>query len=244
MSVNEILTAVKEGRKDFSHIICREADFTGRNLSGCNFSHSDLSYSGFDHTNLTDADFSECNLEWTSFRFANLTRTKFFKARITYSVLNNAILKSTDMRNADLSWSLMFDCTVGEVDWKGAMIATLATDPSQITEEGVKHVERILGKIGINVSLSTALAIRFSMDKTKGTFALFHEVPKTVSRYAKDVKIGFGYGAGGETTYGKVETGTYAAGSAKGTSSYEFKAGYGSSVAEPKEKKHKVEYKK
>ena len=148
MTAKKILDLYKKGERDFSGVVCNNDSFDGFDLRGIIFKKADLGFCSFYGTNLSGADFSEANLEWTGFIRANLKNTNFEKARATWSRFNESIFDKTNFRNADLSWSLFFNTNLyAGADLTGAITGTIATDPSQITEEGMKKLADKLGTL-------------------------------------------------------------------------------------------------
>lgn len=148
MTAKQILDEYKKGRRDFSEVICTNDSFDNFDLRGIVFRKADLSYCSFYGTNLEGADFSGAQLEWTGFIRANLKKASFEKARCVWSRFNESTFEKTNMRKADLSWSLFFNTNLyGGADMTGAIVATIATDPGQITEEGMKKLAEKLGKM-------------------------------------------------------------------------------------------------
>src|SRR3989344_3973352 len=96
LTAKKILDLYKEGRRDFSGIICQNDSFDNFDLKGIIFKKADLSYCRFYGTNLEGADFT-----WTLFFNTNL---------------------------------------YGGAELTGAITATVATDPSQITAEGMSKL--------------------------------------------------------------------------------------------------------
>lgn len=148
LTAKKILDLYKEGRRDFTGIVCTNDSFDNFDLRGVIFRKADLSYSSFYGTNLEGADFSEANLEWTGFIRANLKRANFEKARATWARFNESVFSKTNMKGANVSWSLFFNTNLySGADLTGAITNMIATDPSQITEEGMKELAKKLGKM-------------------------------------------------------------------------------------------------
>ncbi len=148
LRASEILKLYKEGRRDFSGVVCNNDSFDNFDLHGIIFKKANLSYCGFHSTNLEGADLSGAILEWTGFVRANLKHANFEKVRAVWSRFNEAQFEKTNMRGADVSWSLFFDTNLfGGADLTGAVgVDTIATDPSQITDEGMKKIGRTARK--------------------------------------------------------------------------------------------------
>jgi len=170
LTAKKILDLYKEGRRDFSGIICQNDSFDNFDLKGIIFKKADLSYCSFYGTNLEGADFSEAQLEWTGFIRANLKRASFEKARATWSRFNESLLEKTNFRGADLSWTLFFNTNLyGGAELTGAITATVATDPSQITAEGMSKLAEKLGSMKgkMDPELLTRLQLIASSTKEK-----------------------------------------------------------------------------
>jgi len=193
VSVREILEKYKKGERNFSNIICKGADLSGVDLSGCNFSNSDLSFTDFSRSTLIECNFTETNLEWSDFTFADLSKSKFVRANITYSVLNDAIVDKTDFEKVDFSWSLLFNVNLHAANLKGAQTATIATDISQITEEGMMHAKEMLGRLKSSLPFGLWLALKHSIDKTDESVRTTQEVTRTISTYGikREITIPF-----------------------------------------------------
>ncbi len=184
LSVKEILERYKKGERDFPNIVCKGADLLGTDLSGCNFSHSDLSFTDFSRSSFVGCDFTEANLEWSDFTFSNLSKSIFYKANISWSVLNNAIVDKADFSKANLEWSLAFDCRLHAANLSGTQMSTLATDVSQITQEGMVYAEEMLSRLKSSIPFDLWLAIKHNIEKTKGGIQTQVELPeKTVKDY-------------------------------------------------------------
>src|SRR3989338_9662749 len=148
LTAKKILDLYKEGRRDFSGVVCNNDSFDNFQLAGIIFKKADLSYCSFYGTNLEGADFSEAQLEWTGFIRANLKHANFEKCRAVWSRFNESKFEKTNFRGADLSWSLFFNTNLyAGADLTGAIAATIATDPGQITKEGMKLLGEKLGSM-------------------------------------------------------------------------------------------------
>ena len=219
LTAKKILDLYKEGRRDFSGIICQNDSFDNFDLKGIIFKKADLSYCSFYGTNLEGADFSEAQLEWTGFIRANLKKASFEKSRAVWSRFNESLLEKTNFRGADLSWSLFFNTNLyAGADLTGAITATIATDPSQITEEGMSKLAEKLGSMKgkMDSELLTRLQLIASSTKEKtgkeGESAAGKYGHKTSDTYsAKGGAQGDYHGSGAKG----VEYGTETAYSAK-----------------------------
>ncbi len=195
MSLQEILERYRNGERNFSEITCTNTDFNNLNLSGSDFSRSNLSFSSFDGANLSNCDFSECNLEWSSFRRTNFTNANFEKANLTYCDLSNAIFEKANLRNADLSWSIAFNTNIHAADIKGASTATVAFDTSQLTKEGLEHVQMVLARSKSQLPYELHLLLRFAVSAIHEKAQYLNVQPETKSAYAT-FNVGSGYKSG------------------------------------------------
>lgn len=173
LMASEILKQYNEGRRDFSEVVCNNDSFDNFDLHGIIFKKANLSYCGFHSTNLEGADLSGAILEWTGFVRANLKHANFEKARAVWSRFNESQFEKTNMRGADISWSLFFNTNLfGGADLTGAIgVDTIATDPSQITEEGMKKLAaelgKMQGKIDQELSIRLDLITKSTAEKAK-----------------------------------------------------------------------------
>ena len=167
MTAKKIHDDYKEGRRDFSGVVCNSDLFDGFDLREIIFAGANLDFCGFYGTKLNGADFSGASLEWTNFTQADLRHASFAKARAVWSKFNEAQLEKTNMRGADLSWCLFFNTNLyGGCDLNGAMTGTLATDPSQITEEGMQKLAEHLGKMQGKIDPELMTRIRLAAIST------------------------------------------------------------------------------
>lgn len=183
--LHDILERYKKGERKFIGIKCSGVDFNDLDISGSDFSESDMSYSNFDGSNLSDCNFTNCNMEWSSFRRANLTRANFEKANLTYCDFSNAILENARLRNADLSWSIAFNTNIQSADTKGAMITTVAFDVSQLTREGLDHVQMRLAKMKSQIPYELHLLLRFAVSAAHEKAHLNVQQAENMSSYAR-----------------------------------------------------------
>lgn len=223
ISAQDIIEEYKKGRRDFTSIVCKDADFTGMDLSGANFSDSDMSFSTFKTATLNDCNFSNCVLDWTSFIWAKLIRTDFTNAKIRWSVLNDATFEKTILRKADLSWSLLFNVNFHDSDITGADFATAAFHVSQITSGGVIKVQSELERLRSKLPYDLWLTIQFSLNTTRDKFQQFN-LPGNSANAAVGYRSGVsGYqvNSGGEEEVKYTVGKDYAIGK-----KYEAKKGY------------------
>ena len=152
LTAKKILDAYNAGRRDFSGIVCNNDSFGNFDLHGIILDGANLDFCSFHGANLSGADFSGASLEWTSFVRADLRHARFENSRIVWSKFNEAQFEKTNMCGADLGWCLFFNTNLyGGADLTGAITDTLATDPSQITEEGMKKLAEHLGRMRGNI---------------------------------------------------------------------------------------------
>ena len=204
LTAKKILDAYKEGRRDFSGILCNNDSFDNFDLRGIILTKANLSYCSFYGTNLEGADLSEAILEWTGFIRANLKGANFEKARATWSRFNESVFEKTNMKGADLNYSLFLQTNLyAGADLTNAQTATIATDPSQITEEGLKELQQKIG--GMHGKMDPELLTRLQLiaSSTKETF----DKPKN---FGDNIKVGYD----SRETY-SASGGNYAASSAK-----------------------------
>ena len=223
LAAKKILDLYKEGERDFSGVTCNNDSFDGFDLRGIIFKKANLSYCSFYGTNLEGADFSGANLEWTGFIRANLKGTNFEKARAVWSRFNESQFEKTNMRGADLSWSLFFNTNLyGGADLTNAQTATIATDPSQITEEGMQKLAEQLGKMHGRIDPELATRLQLIASSTKEKTGKVNDI-----------------GSSNKPVYGTSEGGVYSGNS--GTGSYQSSSGeksvYGPVGAYTKKKK-------
>ncbi len=188
LSAKKILDLYKCGKRDFSDIVCNNDSFDNFDLHGIILQRANLNFCGFYGTNLSGADLSNASLEWTNFTRADLRRANLEKARAVWSRFNEAQFEKTNMRGADLSWSLFFNTNLyGGADLTNAQIATIATDPSQITEEGMQKLSEQLGKFQGKIDKELEIRLQLTANSTKESF----NKAKNVS---DNVKIEYGNG--------------------------------------------------
>lgn len=193
IGANKIIGLYKKGRRDFSGVVCNNDGFEGIDLRGIIFTKANLGFCSFRDANLQGADFSHANLEWTDFTRANLRGANLEKVRAVWSRFNEAQFEKTNMKGADLSWSLFFNTNLyGGADLTNAMTATIATDPSQITEEGLRKLNEQLGKFQGRIERELEIRLQLIARSTKETFKKTQNTPE-------NVKIE--YGKGPDTPY-------------------------------------------
>lgn len=188
VTLQEIREAYKKGGRSFTWIDAREFDFSQLDLNGADFSNSDLRFTTWNGSKLRDADFSGCDMEWCTCENADLRGAKFVGANLAKSSFNNSTVDTgTDMTNVDLSWSLLFNVNWGAVKSKGAMIATAAFSPADITEEGLRYIQAELGLLK-HLSPETLMLLQFSVGDTRTQahkLALAEQGTTTVSYQTK-----------------------------------------------------------
>ena len=114
LNSSELVTQLKQGKKNFSGITIRNAnlsgfdlqkvDFTNANLSGANFKGADLSNANLEFAELTAANFEGANISDAKLVNAILFAANLIGANITGSNLTGADLVGCEMYCANL-WS-------------------------------------------------------------------------------------------------------------------------------------------
>ncbi|MFA4819784.1 MAG: pentapeptide repeat-containing protein [Candidatus Aenigmatarchaeota archaeon] len=208
LRASAILKVYKEGRRDFSGVVCNNDSFDNFDLRGIIFKKANLSYCGFHSTNLEGADLSGAVLEWTGFIRANLRHANFEKVRAVWSRFNEAQFEKTNMRGADVSWSLFFDTNLfGGADLTGAIgVDTIATDPSQITEEGMKKLAEQLGKMQGKIDQELAIRLELITKSTKEKSAQTKAGENVKDVYEGGGNAGYSGGKGGYSSKGQTGT--------------------------------------
>ncbi|MBI5347388.1 MAG: pentapeptide repeat-containing protein [Candidatus Aenigmarchaeota archaeon] len=190
ISSQDVMKQVKNGKKDFSNIVCRQGDFINANLREVCFKDADLSFSSFQGADLTGADMENCKLFWTDFSNAKLVRTNMKKAKITWSKLNGAYFENTDMRGADLAWSVMFDSNMmSQAKLDGANMFKIALTPADITPEGIELAKSEIDKLKQSMPSDIWIILKNSVKNTENTIELLHNVAEAVHQYGKENKI-------------------------------------------------------
>lgn len=100
-SVN-IVSAIKDGKKNFSRADLSGAEIFDANLEGFEFVGADLSHSDLTHCNLRGADLTKAKLVNSRLWNADLTGANLTEADLTGSDLSNACLHNTKLWHADI----------------------------------------------------------------------------------------------------------------------------------------------
>ncbi|AIZ80156.1 pentapeptide repeat-containing protein [Actinobacillus pleuropneumoniae] len=77
----------------------RDAQFINSILIGCTFKNSDLTNANFTNANLTNTNFEEINILNTNFTNANLTKTSFHRINLSDANFDNAKFESANIKN-------------------------------------------------------------------------------------------------------------------------------------------------
>lgn len=206
LRAGEILKLFKQGRRDFSGILCNNDSFDNMDLHGIIFKKADLNFCSFHSTNLEGADLSGANLEWTGFIRANLKRTNLEKVRAVWSRFNESQFEKTNMRGADLSWSLFFDTNLFDgADLSGAIIDTIATSPDQLTEEGMRKVGEQLGKMQGKIESELLIRLQLVANSTKETVTKDKSAGKNINVSYEGGDAAYSGGKGGYSVSGNAD---------------------------------------
>jgi len=205
LSTLQIIEEYKNGKRDFSNIICIGGiGFANAKLSGCNFRKSNISYCNFDDADLSDCDFTEANLEWSSFQRVDLRRSDFTKANLSWSVLNKAKVEKATFNNANISWCLLFDVDFEKTEKKNTDFTMSAFRPSDITKEGRAAVMKELAKKKNLLPFELYYELEYII-KT-GTAEIEKAVNITeAQKNPYQISAGFGYGIAGTNAVYNVQ---------------------------------------
>ncbi|MFN6563327.1 MAG: pentapeptide repeat-containing protein [Nostoc sp. ChiSLP01] len=95
ITVEELLQRYAAGERDFSVVCLDDADLSGANLAGIDFSHARLRWA-----NLSGAILCGANLSDTDLQRANLTGANLEAANIINTCIAGANLENTNLRGA------------------------------------------------------------------------------------------------------------------------------------------------
>jgi len=92
-----------------------QADFSGQNLAGVDFSHRALQKAKFVKANLKGANLEDAELEEADFTDANLDEANLKSATLTKAVLEKTTLVESDLEHADVNGTSLEVKEVGEI---------------------------------------------------------------------------------------------------------------------------------
>ncbi|MCX5668197.1 MAG: pentapeptide repeat-containing protein [Candidatus Omnitrophica bacterium] len=98
----KILSAIKDGKKNFSRADLSGVEIFDTNLETCEFVGADLSHSDLTHCNLRGADLTKAKLVNSRLWNADLTGANLSEADLTGSDFSNACLYNTKLWHADI----------------------------------------------------------------------------------------------------------------------------------------------
>ena len=98
----KIVSAIKDGKKNFSRADLSGAEIFDANLEGAEFVGADLSNCNLTHCNLRGADLTKAKLVNSRLWNADLTGANLTEADLTGSDLSNACLYNTKLWHADI----------------------------------------------------------------------------------------------------------------------------------------------
>lgn len=169
LSAGQIISQYKEGRRDFSEIVCTSGDFTNMDMRGIIFREANLQFCTFNGCQLQNSDFTGADLDWAGFRLANLTGAKLSNAKCRYSLFDDAIFDRADVSGSDFSWSRMLNVNFHSAETRGAKFVMAAFSLADMSQKSLNHVVEELGGHRDNIPFELALQIKFlasgTMDK-------------------------------------------------------------------------------
>ncbi|MFA5255492.1 MAG: pentapeptide repeat-containing protein, partial [Candidatus Omnitrophota bacterium] len=98
----KIISAIKDGKKNFSRADLSGAEIFDANLAGSEFVGADLSHSDLTHCNLRGADLTKAKLVNSRLWNTDLAGANLTEADLTGSDLSNACLYGTKLWHADI----------------------------------------------------------------------------------------------------------------------------------------------
>ena len=191
LSQNEIKRMYSEGHRDFTNILCREADFSSLDMSGADFSGSNLEGSRFRYSNLNDSKFVKANLNWCNFDYAKMKNADFTNANLSYSKMTSPKFDKTIFRGADFSWALLFKANEEDADFTDAITGNIARTFSEMSDFGVVATEEELKRSGLSSNFMSRIkrgvdtAKEKWLDKIVGIFRPKPEVAEKLPEYGR-----------------------------------------------------------
>lgn len=217
ITVGEITALYNAGERDFSEVVCINANFGGLDLRGAIFKDANLSFSNFRDIKLNGADLTGCNTEWSDFTRADLRETKMAGVRAIWCRFNDAHFGKTDLTGSNLSWSVFFKADLyGGAELLGANVTSISLRPEDLTEEGITQFKQMIGSLESIADSETLMRLHFlanhaqeimtrgemdsklsGYDKGCGAAMTSYDMKHGTNVYDKCMKTGLGaYGAG------------------------------------------------
>ncbi|MBI4895423.1 MAG: pentapeptide repeat-containing protein [Candidatus Aenigmarchaeota archaeon] len=201
MTVNQIMEEYRNGRRNFTNIICKNGDFGELNLEGSDFSFSDLSFSGFRHAKLNGCKFVKANLSWSNFTDAQLREADLTKVDAKYCSFNDAKMDNATLTGADFQFSVLFNVIMNFKDMSGTNFQSAAFHESDLNKEGVDHVKTQLMAQNNIIPYDTYLRAKNAIENV---VKIQHSVE------GQGFAVGYGSAGGGTGGYGaSVSSGGY-----------------------------------
>ncbi len=100
-----VLDEYKKGRRDFTGITIKEADFSGKTIPGIILANAVLRNAAFDFADLNGANFENADLSNSRFHGSKLEKANFKKANMYLSYINAAFFEETDFSETILLWA-------------------------------------------------------------------------------------------------------------------------------------------
>jgi len=189
MSSGQILAEYTQGRRDFTAVICPDAQLSGLNLRGIILRHAYLHYADFSSSDLTDADLSNAVLTSIAFVKTTLRNANLSGSNCYWCTFKNAYFENTNLRNSNLLWTDLSGTDLGGAHIEGAKL-------SCATMEGTN-----LGMNVVNIPANVMATIQHTEKGGEGT--------KIVSPEMSGTYGGTSVSYTGSTSYESAKGGAY-----------------------------------
>ena len=118
-----VLDEYQKGRRDFTGITIKEADFSGKNIPQIMLKNAVLRNAVFDFANLEGANFEGADLSNSRFHGSKLEKANFKKANMYLSYINAAFFEETDFTETILLWAKLEKINLALVKIEGTIFS-------------------------------------------------------------------------------------------------------------------------
>jgi len=164
LPVNEIVKKIQNGDRDFSGVKIVGVDWTGRDLSGFNFSGSKLEWNIFNGCKFIGANFSNVFIDFCLFVNADLTKANFENSLIWDSAFDGTILNDTNFSRTDITFVIFANTNTSSANFTNARKISVYERWDDVEDGSIDAAFAILEKVNV-FSTSALLALKAKLEK-------------------------------------------------------------------------------
>ena len=169
LTQKEFVEKYNAGQREFTGVLMQFFDISDMKLSDLSIKDSEILFCTFRNCDLKGADIMNCRIYFLSFYTGTAKDIVFEKCDIELSLFDTFSFSSAKFSRCDIRWSGIMNSNHNTVDFSSSSLYKFFTDISQVTEQDLEHLIKLVGqnveRLDIGLRLKVKEMMRQDIDR-------------------------------------------------------------------------------